>query len=643
MNCEQVEELLSAYLDDSLALGETAESALQLKLSIAAHLQDCPHCATVLADFRRFDSLLAHMPRVSPSPALRDKIFSSPEYLELTGTYGTQASRKDTKQTAPLKSTRRDTPGRPQLVALPGGRSPSAKTSSFPVSNSSSPLLTRASTNPLRSRRKNTWGLFLMQIAIAATLLLTIGVGSLIAWNIWSQNNNSAKGSNAITPPAGLPPAGPLSAGMHFVFLRAGSLWSIPADGSSPAHQLTPKNITVAQNWVVSSPLPGRYAGDLLAYIDLQQAKLHTLRSDGQRDTIIALPLLKAGIAPSSVWDTAIGGNILNSLAWSPYASMLAFVADPTDADLSSLYIYSQASGTVQAVQLPFKGSISHPVWSPDGIRVAFALTHNNTLSILDYNTQNHGFLVITNNINAQGNANDTLLSLNWSPDTTIPAITWSVGSIGHVHSIWLRHVGVGGNAYPLELIQGDFVQAAYSVNGHGGVGSWLLIASFAGRATNIWRIDAVEGAVPVVLTAGKQVNFAQWSPDGSHIDYLDSISLGVGTFHVVNVSTLVDTFIAAHVTIRPAPVWSPSGQQLVFSTATQTVVVAVQEAQQLHALALHGLASTYSWSLTSPTQLVVAVGDGQQGIYLIDMQKQTTLQIDQEATDGPILWTEIP
>ena len=107
---------------------------------------------------------------------------------------------------------------------------------------------------------------------------------------------------------------------------------------------------------------------------------------------------------------------------------MLAFVADPTDAGLSSLYIYSQASGTIQAVQLPIKGSISHPVWSPDGIRVAFELTHNNVVSILDYNTQNHGFLVITNNVNAQGNPNDTLLSLNWSPDTTIPAITWSVG-----------------------------------------------------------------------------------------------------------------------------------------------------------------------------------------------------------------------
>ncbi|TMC87222.1 MAG: zf-HC2 domain-containing protein, partial [Chloroflexi bacterium] len=85
MNCEQVEELLSVYLDDSFAVGETAETALELQHDIAAHLQDCVRCSTTLADFRRFDILLAQMPRISPSPALREKIFTSPEYFELTG------------------------------------------------------------------------------------------------------------------------------------------------------------------------------------------------------------------------------------------------------------------------------------------------------------------------------------------------------------------------------------------------------------------------------------------------------------------------------------------------------------------------------------------------------------------------------
>ena len=56
MNCGQVEELLSVYLDDSFAVGETTETALELQHDIAVHLQDCVRCSTTLADFRRFDT-----------------------------------------------------------------------------------------------------------------------------------------------------------------------------------------------------------------------------------------------------------------------------------------------------------------------------------------------------------------------------------------------------------------------------------------------------------------------------------------------------------------------------------------------------------------------------------------------------------
>jgi len=87
-------------------------------------------------------------------------------------------------------------------------------------------------------------------------------------------------------------------------------------------------------------------------------------------------------------------------------------------------------------VPLPIKGSVSQPVWSPDGKRIAFAVSHNGVVTILDYNTQNHGLLNITNNVNVQGRANDTLLNLDWSPDVNAPAITWSVGYIGYVHSL---------------------------------------------------------------------------------------------------------------------------------------------------------------------------------------------------------------
>ena len=293
-------------------------------------------------------------------------------------------------------------------------------------------------------------------------------------------------------------------------------------------------------------------------------------------------------------------------------------------------------------VSLPMKGSVSHPVWSPDGIRVAFELTSNSATSILDYNTQNHGLLVITSNIKSQTYPDDTVLALDWTPDADTPAITWSVGVIGHVHSIWLRHVGFEETTAPQAIARGDYAQAIYSRNGHAGAGSWLLVTSFLGMATNLWRIDVTPGAYPTALTGGKEVNFAQWSPDGSQVDYLDRISSGVGTLHVVNVTTFADTLVAGGVTNEPAPAWSEDGQELVYNTAAQTVVVNLAS-KKLQPLGLRGIASSFTWSATSPRQLVVAFNDGQEGVYLVDTQHNSTQKVDPENITGSIAWTEVP
>ena len=104
MNCERVEELLSAYLDNALASEEWQE--------VIAHLQTCTNCSTMLIEFSRNDALISHLPRVSPDPALRNRIFSSPEFLELTGTFdiSSEAQQDWTVPKLPAKSPRRDTP-----------------------------------------------------------------------------------------------------------------------------------------------------------------------------------------------------------------------------------------------------------------------------------------------------------------------------------------------------------------------------------------------------------------------------------------------------------------------------------------------------------------------------------------------------
>ena len=55
MNCEQVKEQVSAYLDNALA-PETHRA-------VALHLQTCLDCRALLADYRYYGTLIAHLPR----------------------------------------------------------------------------------------------------------------------------------------------------------------------------------------------------------------------------------------------------------------------------------------------------------------------------------------------------------------------------------------------------------------------------------------------------------------------------------------------------------------------------------------------------------------------------------------------------
>lgn len=613
MNCELVEELLSDYLDNTLAPEESS--------GIALHLEVCSRCSNILADFRRFDRLIAQLPRVSPNPALRDTIFSSQEYLELTGT-----SNGKTEQTLPYRRVRRDEWNRPRLVALPGGRQYSSATSSDTSSS--------AQVSSLHSKPRRAWGQRIMQIMIAAMLLLTLGIGGVISWKLEHEQAQTAQHLDSITPPAGLL-SGPLPVGMRFVFLREGTLWSSSADGASAIARLTPAAVTVAANWSVQPAQPGRLAGNLLAYIDLQQGRLHTIRSDGQSDTTLQQPLLKAGVQPSSVWDTDEGAAILGSLAWSKDGTMLAFVADPAGTGQPGLYLYFTGTNSVHMVPLPMQGQVLHPTWSPDSIRIAFTLVHDGKTRVLDYNTQNNGMLILTADVSTPEHPNDTILSLNWSANVDMPAITWSVGTMGQVHSIWMRHVGAGETARASMLVVGNYAQAVYNE-----MGGWLLLAQPPGQARQILLVDL--NARIRTLATGREVSSIGWSPGGLYIDYFDALLSHLGTLHLVNVLNGADTLVAPGVVDTPVPAWFADSQRLLYSTGTHVFVLNVQT-RASRALPVKGLASAFAWSVTSPQQLIVAVGDGQPGVYVVDLQHNTAMQLDKEDIHGHLLWTQIP
>lgn len=75
MNCEHVRDLLSAYLDNQLAEPE--------RQNVASHLAVCPECNAILADYRRFDALLAQIPRIEAPSSLRISLFNSEDYRQL--------------------------------------------------------------------------------------------------------------------------------------------------------------------------------------------------------------------------------------------------------------------------------------------------------------------------------------------------------------------------------------------------------------------------------------------------------------------------------------------------------------------------------------------------------------------------------
>ncbi|GAC1453495.1 MAG: hypothetical protein NVS4B1_03650 [Ktedonobacteraceae bacterium] len=616
-----VEELLSAYLDNALTQEEYA--------AVATHLQTCSACNAVLADFRRFDTLLAQQIRVSPSADLRERIFTSPEYLELIGenvpeqfiNSTTVAHDVKDRQTLPQKRVRSDDASRPRLVALP------AKVHAPSLSEQA-----RIRT----SQRRNRYIQRFMQVMIAACLLFTFGVGSFIGWNIWQEQGKIAHDTHSITPPQSPHQGGPLPAGMRFVFLRDGSLWSTPEDGSMQAVRLTPTTVTVAQHWAVIPAPSGHNAGNLLAYVDTKQGYIHIIRTDGQSDTIIQQLLLQ-NVSASS-WNTPPGKSILDSLSWSPDGHTLAFIG--ATARTSTVYTYSTSTNQTQSIALSDKGTISHLVWSPNGVRIAFGFTHNSITSIFDYNVLTREVLTVIPKIASIQNPNDTLLTLDWTPMNDAPALTWSVGKQGHIHSIWRRYVGgVNGDNNELLLSSGDYTQAVYDRHGEYGSGSWLLSRPLTTNADTLLSLS-LTGAVRIIAN-GIQIGAVQWAQDGTHITYFDSLASGVGTLHSVDTTSGINTLVAHAVHSTPAPTWSVDGQHLLYSSGTHSLVADIQNGRTQ--LPITGTASTFTWSITSLHTAIIALQDGVKGIYLVDTQRNVVKSISTQSMTGPIVWTQVP
>lgn len=590
MSCEHVEDLLSAYLDNALTMRE--------RVGVQEHVSTCSACREILADYRRFDALLTDLPRVSPGDHLHDKIFTSPEYLELIGkteitslddfrrtrscSQELQESQRYTsyKQfrqprieepiTSPHKRAARHQKTRPHLVALPGG-----------LQETQLQLPTREQQQA--KHRHLPMSLRLMQIAIAACLLLTVGIGGFIGWNMWQQQH-LATIPGGIVPPLGPRLGGPLPAGTRYVFLHNGVLWSgTPdnADSTATAHapdRLTPTNVVVASQWRVRPASPGRAAGNMLAYIDLKQGRVHIIRSDGQNDITIPQPLLSS--TSSSQWNTVMGATILNSLAWSPDGSKLAFIAAPSrTAHLSVYSLNAQNSNHIQI--LPFV-------------------------------------------------MQDELLSLNWSVGENSPTLTWGVGTPGHIHAIMRQNMS-GNAAQTKVLLTGDYAQASY-----GPSGNWLLLS----QTHDIFTLNA--NGLLSRWTHDGSARLATWSPQGSSISYFSNLSNNMGAYHILSLATGSDTEVATNVISSILPAWSMNERYVLYSDGAAIFVMNLRNASRIR-IHLSGTPSFLAWNPALPEQAIATLQNNGDILYLLNGVNGTVTQIRAAGITGPVLWTEIP
>jgi len=233
MNCEQAEELLSAYLDDALEPG--------LSEQVREHAETCEHCRAILEDYRRLDAELATAPMVAPEDSLRDRLFASDEYRALLREQQEAAD-------APTEKSHRI------IAAL----------------RPNSPLWSKA--------------LLPIAAAVALALLLTV----LARQGVLPFFSTASHPVSTTVPFGGPGQNGvPLAAGPRVVYLRDGLLWSAPEQGPGLAQPLTPDGVTVGA-WAVS-PLDGVSGAQRVAYVDTKNSALHLIRSDGQSDKALGI------------------------------------------------------------------------------------------------------------------------------------------------------------------------------------------------------------------------------------------------------------------------------------------------------------------------------------------------------------------
>ena len=653
MKCEWAEGNLSAYLDNTLDP--------PLRAEVSEHLASCERCSAILADYRRYDALLADTVRVTPPESLRDRIFSSPEFSAILQSSARQADRQATRTAQPTQPSKpmlgpRWRPPMPMFPLTPatldetpteaptaGANTPAA--SATDASPTDVPTRVPEST-PTPIRPAHRFPLAKVLLPVAAALILALGVSAFFSQGFGLYGASRAQTPGQTTDVVGAPnfSTAPLAAGARLVFAHDGALWSVaeagPTGAPGVAQRLTPPSVNVVA-WSVS-PITAGQGGAWIVYVDGNTGALHLVRSDRQADQIIGAvtaALAKGHSLSPTFWSSADGQAVLAHLSWSPNGQQIAYLEVATNGTsvngIVASLLPTNAAGSPVAVRhlagwIAADGAGAHYAWSADSAWLAFTQTPlgaNATggQSVWLYNaTTGHANQLAAQADTQRPSATVTRLAIAQSGGQTV--VTWAASDSGGITTGVFAQATTATTATRLTPDGASVTATDVSASG-----IWLV--SNGGALATVSAL-APAGTAPVtVATLSAPAQAINWSPTGTVAAIVSQGALALWS------PTTGVTQVAGGVGSAPALAWSADGQRLAFTSGAQVTSAQLRDGRVLALTALGhtALASTLLWS---PDGQLLASATAT-GALLTTSDGAHTTRVAAYAVDGdPLAWS---
>ncbi|GEM_PF-679240 len=553
MNCEWAEGYLSAYLDSTLDP--------PLRAQVSAHLDTCARCRDLLAEYRRYDELLARAQRIAPPEALRERIFSSPEYVAIVRDAARRERRSQPAHTS--LGPRWRTPAAPTAsqAAFAASSATAAPTpfSDYRASASAPARTPTAHRSPNSAQKVRAWSR--LWLPVAAMVVIALGLALLFRQGIGPHSSRASIGKIS-TPLAGPNFTNtPLAAGNRLVFAHDGALWSVAEAGPTGAPgaeaRLTPPGVSVVA-WSVS-PIVNDRGGSQIAYIDGATGTLHLVRSDRQADhtfaTVVSAP---AGQTLSAAfWGSATGQAIRAGLSWAPNGAHLAYMsAHGASVTVHVLDVTTGAIPQKQTDHTLSSGVVTAFAWSAqsDWLAYAQASPTQGRPGVWLYSVAVGQARQLTAQADPLATGAYTVTRLTITPGKTGQAatgVTWATGVGNAITGVFIQQFTA---ASPLRLTPAatHFAAADVSVDGR-----WLL-----GDGSTLVSVTAPTDAAltptlaPVTTLAAPIIRII-WSPTGA--------VAAIQTQTALSLWTPSGVLSTAPTSSGTTPVWSADGGMLAY------------------------------------------------------------------------------